>query len=336
MDEAMMQKVLSSNHHKNLLSEMYKFIEAESLTDVTFICQSSKSVHAHRKVLLHSSSLFRKIVNLRPKDERLVVVMDDVPRDVMTSFLALVYKGEARQIDDQNIQKVNQVCHLLGCDLAAIKLNKTAPKESPLRKKRVLLGGESVVLEKRKDEEPISSKKEPVNSDKKRLPTKKNKDAVQSTQTKYCLCREPERPGMIGCDYCDEWYHTSCLNLTKDDAKKLTKRKWKCPKCELSESKQMKAMESKRKISVSDDDDEEDNSSTQNKRLKSAPQSRSSSSDSSSSSASSSSSSSSSSADSSETPAQVKKPKLLPRNGSSEKKLSPVPRRNSSEELFFW
>ena len=31
----------------------------------------------------------------------------------------------------------------------------------------------------------------------------------------YCLCREPERPAMIGCDFYEEWYHSSCLNLKK-------------------------------------------------------------------------------------------------------------------------
>ena len=39
-------------------------------------------------------------------------------------------------------------------------------------------------------------------------------------------------------------------------------------------------------------------------------------------------------------PPAAKKTKLLPRNGSSDNKgsktPSPVPRRNSSEELFFW
>ena len=60
----------------------------------------------------------------------------------------------------------------------------------------------------------------------------------------YCLCREPERPSMIGCDYCDEWYHISCLNLSKDEVKELTKCKWTCPKCELKDSKLAKGMES--------------------------------------------------------------------------------------------
>merc|ERR1712008_625193 len=58
--------------------------------------------------------------------------------------------------------------------------------------------------------------------------------------TKYCICRQPERHPMIGCDFCDEWYHGSCLNLKKDDIKELTKCDWKCPKCELPNSKQEK------------------------------------------------------------------------------------------------
>ena len=139
-----MQKVLSSNHHKNVLSEMFKFLSSQCLTDVTFVCKESREVHAHRKVLVNSSSLVRKIASTRPKDERLVIVVDDIAQEIMNSFLSLIYKGEAKQVCEEEINQVNQICHLLGSDVAAYKLNKTAPKESPVRKKRVLLGGKQV------------------------------------------------------------------------------------------------------------------------------------------------------------------------------------------------
>ena len=74
----------------------------------------------------------------------------------------------------------------------------------------------------------------------------------------YCLCREPERPGMIGCDFCEEWYHSSCLNLKKEDVKQLTKCKWKCPKCELTDSKQAKALEQKATDAISTTESEEE------------------------------------------------------------------------------
>ena len=45
-----------------------------------------------------------------------------------------------------------------------------------------------------------------------------------------------ERPNMIGCDFCDEWYHYNCLNLTKAEAKELTKKEWTCPNCEFKSS----------------------------------------------------------------------------------------------------
>ena len=71
-----MQKVLSSNHHKNVLSEMFKFVQQEYLTDVTFICEKGHTLHAHRKVLVQMSSLLKKIANGRPKEERLSIVID--------------------------------------------------------------------------------------------------------------------------------------------------------------------------------------------------------------------------------------------------------------------
>ena len=51
--------------------------------------------------------------------------------------------------------------------------------------------------------------------------------------TVYCICREKERPGMIGCDHCDEWYHTQCLSLSKDEVKRLSNENWSCPNCEF-------------------------------------------------------------------------------------------------------
>ena len=49
-----------------------------------------------------------------------------------------------------------------------------------------------------------------------------------------CLCRKlVGLKGGIGCDFCNKWYHTSCLNLTKEYVDLLTECDWKCPKCEF-------------------------------------------------------------------------------------------------------
>ena len=74
---------------------------------------------------------------------------------------------------------------------------------------------------------------------------KANRDLTNSILTKekhnkrevYCICREEERPGMIGCDYCDEWYHTQCLSLNKDEVKRLANENWSCPNCEFKRGK---------------------------------------------------------------------------------------------------
>ena len=74
MAEELKQKVLSRNHHKAVLSEMYKFVfESQSLTDVSFVCQNGTLVYAHRKVLVEISPLLRKIANSRPKEDRLYI-----------------------------------------------------------------------------------------------------------------------------------------------------------------------------------------------------------------------------------------------------------------------
>ena len=48
--------------------------------------------------------------------------------------------------------------------------------------------------------------------------------------TKYCLCRQPWNGRfMIQCDYCDEWFYSSCVNISVSDA--LTIDKYKCKAC---------------------------------------------------------------------------------------------------------
>ena len=65
---------------------------------------------------------------------------------------------------------------------------------------------------------------------------KKNKEKEEDVP-KYCICQQPERHPMIGCDFCEMWYHGPCLNLTEADIKELRKIKWKCPICEQEKPK---------------------------------------------------------------------------------------------------
>ena len=67
----------------------------------------------------------------------------------------------------------------------------------------------------------------------------------------YCFCQQPERHPMIGCDFCDTWYHGSCLNLKKDDIKKLVKIKWGCPKCDIPDRKKERSKVKTKKLQQS-------------------------------------------------------------------------------------
>lgn len=56
-------------------------------------------------------------------------------------------------------------------------------------------------------------------------------DEIIDTNDKlYCSCRKPwEGRFMILCDYCQEWFHGSCVNVTSSEA--LNIDKYKCPGC---------------------------------------------------------------------------------------------------------
>ena len=62
-----------------------------------------------------------------------------------------------------------------------------------------------------------------------------NDDSKQ--QKMYCICRKAERPGMIGCDFCEEWYHTECLGFSNTDIKRVKKEDWSCPSCKKGNKK---------------------------------------------------------------------------------------------------
>lgn len=51
-----------------------------------------------------------------------------------------------------------------------------------------------------------------------------------NTQSAYCICRKPDNGRwMIGCDFCDDWFHGDCVNMNEDKARLVVK--YSCPRC---------------------------------------------------------------------------------------------------------
>jgi hypothetical protein len=48
----------------------------------------------------------------------------------------------------------------------------------------------------------------------------------------YCYCRSPISKDLVGCDFCTEWFHPSCLGLSQTELQLvLVLSNWKCPQC---------------------------------------------------------------------------------------------------------
>lgn len=46
----------------------------------------------------------------------------------------------------------------------------------------------------------------------------------------YCICRKPDNgEWMIGCDFCDDWFHGDCVNMNEEKAQLVVK--FACPRC---------------------------------------------------------------------------------------------------------
>ena len=47
----------------------------------------------------------------------------------------------------------------------------------------------------------------------------------------YCLCRKPDDGDfMVGCDFCNEWYHGKCVGVSRKQAADI--KRYSCPKCQ--------------------------------------------------------------------------------------------------------
>jgi len=59
-------------------------------------------------------------------------------------------------------------------------------------------------------------------------------DVINDDNTVWCFCRKPYRGRfMIACDFCDEWYHGDCVNVTPEDADLIGD--YKCDVCKSME-----------------------------------------------------------------------------------------------------
>ncbi|TDH68570.1 hypothetical protein CCR75_004327 [Bremia lactucae] len=58
-----------------------------------------------------------------------------------------------------------------------------------------------------------------------------HRDVLKSATERYCICRQPFDGLMIGCDYCDDWYHDSCIGMSKEKVEKADH--YTCPSCTI-------------------------------------------------------------------------------------------------------
>ena len=115
------------------------------------------------------------------------------------------------------------ICAILGADIAAVKLDKNIPKENSARKSVVQLGKEELRTEPPQDTKESAKEKKtapkpkvnppapspPVTNSRSKRPGRSSESSTvapaskpnssareKKSQILYCLCREPERPGL--------------------------------------------------------------------------------------------------------------------------------------------
>ncbi|KAL0587171.1 hypothetical protein ABG067_003229 [Albugo candida] len=58
-----------------------------------------------------------------------------------------------------------------------------------------------------------------------------HRNVLQTATERYCICRQPYSGFMIGCDHCEDWFHDTCIGLSKERAEKIDH--YTCPSCTI-------------------------------------------------------------------------------------------------------
>merc|ERR1712133_112855 len=122
-----------------------------------------------------------------------------------------------------------------------VKRESTQKKETTKPVKTSPKKKEPVVSTDSEDAMDAVKKKKPAkNTKKKKSYTEESEaedseyDDIKQLKTTYCFdsCFKEESNEMIGCDFCEMWYHPDCLGLSEEQAESLTENdSWMCPEC---------------------------------------------------------------------------------------------------------
>lgn len=112
------------------------------------------------------------------------------------------------------------------------------PKESRPKPKKIKKEKfdkkDSPSLLKNKSQSPAIDEKEVYDFVKSKIVTKSKRSSTRYENSDdfdhYCICRKGDTgEWMIGCDFCDDWFHGSCVGLTEESSTILIK--YACPRC---------------------------------------------------------------------------------------------------------
>lgn len=114
----------------------------------------------------------------------------------------------------------------------SINQNDNIDNESKLKKKRK----PSTNFSKSKSSKKRKPEKNNVSEDYNNNNSNKNNEGLGLQEGEYCIpkCkfgRKSRGESMIGCDKCTNWYHSKCLNISKEELQKLSEKNWYCQDC---------------------------------------------------------------------------------------------------------
>jgi len=227
------------NHCKEVLTDLARLCWEEKHCDLTFICTADGTeVHAHIYLLSKVSSIIKQAATqfYQHHHGHMHVTLDGIDSPTLGTLIEFLYLG-GTTMSHQAANNLYVLCEMLAINIDQSKITVT---DVPLPK---ITNSDRVKSTKKASSSPSSSSKSSSSSPKPSSPAKSKKSLAL-----YCYCKQPSSKDLLGCDFCPQWYHPKCLNISPLEARRLVKQDtWRCPECmnKLSPGSQSKKTKGK-------------------------------------------------------------------------------------------
>lgn len=216
------------NHCKEVLTDLSRLCWEEHHCDLTFICTADGTeIHAHVYLLGKVSTIIKQAANqfYQYQQGHMHVTLEGIDSPTLGTLIEFLYLG-GTSMSHKAADNLYVLCEMLAIDIDQSKITVTGETTRPVP---VPQRPQITNSEKQKTSPLVKSTKKLSSSPPKSSP--KNRKSAKPVAL-YCYCKQPSSKDLLGCDFCPQWYHPKCLDISPGEARNLVNQDtWRCPEC---------------------------------------------------------------------------------------------------------